>query len=425
MDHGNIVTNILLPVRRSAQLLIITAAVFSCNVYADLVTDTGFNDDPFEEYYLRPCIDGSIVLLGRGWSNQEIIDYNNEICNVVFNAGTFNGSDTYSSSSNLGSKGAQSKATNTAASQQVSGVKDRMEELEEEVSPQGGWGVLAALQRGEAERVATNSESGFESDLEGVVLGGDYRFNDALVVGFATGYTNDEADFDNNSGTLKTTSNALTVYLTYTPIENAYIDGYIGLTSLEFSGLRKLVIEGEPADAFGFSGAATSDFDGNQTLLGISGGYDWYYGNLSVGPYMSIDYNKTDVDGYDEQGTTNLELRYPDQTTHSRLSALGVNLKYAYGYDWGYLVPSFSIAWMHEAKDDARSFDVRLLALPAVDPSTLQLQTDAPDRDYGLISLGVVAAMNKGVQLFATYEQSMGHDFLDTWVISTGLLAEF
>jgi len=396
-----------------------------------LVTDPDLVDNRFEEYYLRPCLDGPGLVPGdgglvtdQGWSLTEVIDYNNSICNVFFSGGSFD-SSTYASTTNIGTNGAQTKAANNAASQQVASVKDRLEELGEDESPKNGWGVLLAVQQGETERIATNNEIGFDSELESFIIGGDYRFNNALVAGVALGHTSDEATFNNNTGFIDTTSDSLTLYFTFVPVEGAYIDGYIGQSSLDFDNSRDLSVSGEPADMFGFTGIVAGSFSGDQDLSGISGGYDWYLGNFSVGPYAALDSIKTTVDGYDEQGTTGLELRYPEQTTRSRLLYLGLNLGYTISYGWGALVPTFSMSQVHESKDDARTYNARLIVLPAVDTSTLLLQTDAPDKDYTLTSLGIAAALNNGTQIFLTYEEIGGHDFLDTWAMTAGVLAEF
>ena len=92
---------------------------------------------------------------------------------------------------------------------------------------------------------------------------------------------------------------------------------------------------------------------------------------------------------------------------------------------WGALIPNISVAAYHEDRNDARSFDARLLVMPEVDTTSLTLLTDSPDRDYILSTLGVVVAMNSGAQYFLTYEKLSSHDFLEAWSLAAGLLVEF
>ena len=88
----------------------------------------------------------------------------------------------------------------------------------------------------------------------------------------------------------------------------------------------------------------------------------------------------------------------------------------------GFLVPNARVAVVHESKNDSRSIDKSLVITPGND---FVIDTDKPDRDYVLIGVGVTAALNSGTQIFFDYEQNAEHDFLDTWAISIGMLAEF
>ncbi len=391
-----------------------------------LVTDPDLVDNQFEEYILRPCIDGAINLVTiQGWSLQDAQDYDDAICSVIYTQGTYASSDSYASSSNIGSLGAQGKSSNAVAQQQVVGIKDHLEELKEEEDSPGGWGWLLSAQAGKTDRFATNLETGYESDLESFMVGLDYRFDNQIVVGLTTAFTQDKADFDNNKGELTTDSFSVLSYFTFAPSDSAYLDAYVGIAPLDFSGERAVSIDGEIADAFGFAGTIKSDFEGDQFLAGLSGGYDWFVGDFSIGPFVAIDYIKTEIDGYDERGATNLELRYEDQTSYSTTASVGLNLSHTTQTSWGAIVPNVSISTVHQHQDDARRYDVRLIALPAVDPSTLQLKTDDPDRDYALINLGLVLATNSGTQYFANYEQMESNDYMDNWAFSIGILSEF
>ncbi len=405
--------------------LLILAMPFSGPVAAQALSDPDFVDNRFEDYYIQPCLDGFAVLNARGWSFDEITEYNNAICAVVFNLGTFNSSETYSSTSNIGSIGAQTKTSDSVARQQVDSVASRLDEIQEEEEPDGGWGLLLSAQTGETEREATNREVGYDSDLDGFVGGGDYRFGDGLVVGVALGVTTDEASYENNAGELETESRSLMAYATRLVGDNAYIDGYLGFATLDYKSERDIRVDGEAADSFGFTGVIDSDFDGDQLLAGVSGGLDWYRGNMTYGVFGALDYVKTEVDGYEEEGGTGLELEYPDQESKSLTLMLGVNGSYAVDMGWGQIIPNASIAAVYQGEDDSREFDARLLLYSDADPRALTLETDSPDREYLISTLGVVFAMNGGNQFFATYEVLSSHDFLDTWAFSVGLLAEF
>ena len=77
---------------------------------------------------------------------------------------------------------------------------------------------------------------------------------------------------------------------------------------------------------------------------------------------------------------------------------------------------------VHEPKDDARQISQTLVVAPI---SPLFVETDAPERYYVLLGLGITAALHGSTQIYLDYEQQISHDFLDTWTVSAGLLAEF
>jgi uncharacterized protein YhjY with autotransporter beta-barrel domain len=409
-----------------ATLLLSPTAALSAG---SVVDDPDFVDNKFESYMLRPCIDGAVDLfLNQGWTLPEIEAYDAAICTVVFNQGNFNsggGVEGYASTTNAGTVAAQSKTADSLAAQQIESVQGRLDEIKEEEEPSGGIGLLLSVQGGETERVSTNNEVGYDSDLEGFVGGLDYRFNDKLITGIAIGVTSDDAAFDGSDGFLETDSESLLLYTTYLISDNAYIDAYIGVASLEYSTEREGTIDGSLGDDFGLAGKVSADYDGDQTLVGVSTGYDWFRNRFAYGVSAALDYSKTEIDSYEEKGGTGLELAFPDQEFESLTLALGVNGSYTVDMGWGALIPNIRVAAVHEDMNDARSFDARLIVMPDVDTTSLTLETDSPDRDYILSTLGIVLAMNSGAQYFMTYENMSSHDFLETWSLSAGLLVEF
>ena len=405
---------------------IIGVILFASIIFSQSAQATKLDDD-FEEILFGLCVN-IFTLPGQGWDAESLTRLN-DLCLNVLEGGTTPSSD-YQSSSNIGSSGATGRTASSTAQLQVDSVKDRLAAIqEEEAIDEGGWGMLFTVQTSETEREETDNESGYESDLEGVLIGGDYRFNNKFIAGIALGYTTDTAEFDNNTGELDTTNNTLTAYVTFLPTNNTYIDAYIGQADLSFDSEREIDFQGTPASPVAFQGTATGDYDGEQTMAGVSGGYDWYFGNLSIGAFVAYDISDTDIDGYDEDGITGLEFSYEDQEIESELTTVGINVAYDIDQRWGILSPTFSVSSVHQSKDDTRDFALQPSLIPfgvttPADQTTVFNETDEPDRDYLLSSIGLIALLNNGAQLFVTYEQMSSHDFIDTWSLSAGVLIE-
>lgn len=280
---------------------------------------------------------------------------------------------------------------------------------------QGSWGFLVAPQYAATTRSETDFGSAFKSTLSGIVLGADYSLSNSLIIGGTYSVTKNEADFDNNVGSLDTDNTTYIAYVTWTPNYRSSIDAYIGNASSEYKNVRNFEI-GTAV------GAAQSSFDSTQTLIGVGGLYDWYADNWTISVGLNIDYLKTDLDSYAETQGAGFELRYPEQDIKSLLSTFGFTASNPLQRDWGLLIPNFRLATVYESKDDARLIDTTLVLSPG---SVFTVETDKPDRNYFLTGFGVVSSVNGGTQWFVDYEQRFGHDYIDSWSFVVGLHQAF
>ena len=248
------------------------------------------------------------------------------------------------------------------------------------------------------------------------MIGLDYRFTDTFILGAVASQTRDEATFINNAGSLKTNNSILTMYSTWIPSENVSIDGYLGYVAVNFDSQRKIVF------GTSISGTAIGNTTGRQAMAGLLSAYQAKLNNISVTPFFNLDYIKTNIRGYNESGTTNLELHYGDRSTISATASLGARLSQSYTFKWGSLTPSLHGASVHEFQNNASQISNELVITPG---TGFLVETDAPDRDYFLTGLGVVAGLNSGTQLFLNYEKRSGDSLLDSWAFNLGLLKEF
>jgi hypothetical protein len=80
---------------------------------------------------------------------------------------------------------------------------------------------------------------------------------------------------------------------------------------------------------------------------------------------------------------------------------------------------------VHETQNDSETIAARLVLMPNDKLPKFTLETDDPDRDYGIATLGAAIATNSGTQYFVTYEQVFNYDNYDIWSLSAGALIEF
>jgi outer membrane autotransporter protein len=239
-------------------------------------------------------------------------------------------------------------------------------------------------------------------------------------MGVAVGQTKDKANFDTNAGFLKTSNNTATMYGTWLYSEHVSIDGYLGYGKLSLDNQRQF--------AFGpqILGTMTSNTNGRQTMAGMSVSYQMDAGRFNLAPSLNLDYVKTSINSYSESGsnvnTSLIALHYGDRRVTSLTSSLGGRLSTSYGYDWGAFQPSARLAAVHEFQNRTRQISNALVLAPS---TPFVVETDAPDRNYLNIGLGVSAALNSGTQLFLDYDKRAQDKLLSSWAVSLGVLTEF
>jgi uncharacterized protein YhjY with autotransporter beta-barrel domain len=339
------------------------------------------------------------------------------MCANAFPGGPFGSYGTVNVSTNLGI----ANADNGAALRKKKGIRELRDEQknqpEKGASADGrGWGFLLTPQYGNSTRTETDLENGYQSNLKGLVAGLDYRFSDSFVLGATLGQTKDDATFFNSAGSLKTSNNTFNLYGTWVASENTSVDGYLGYGKLSFDSQRQVVFG---PIIFGMASGSTT---GQQFMAGMSASYQKDIGRFNLSPFINLDYIKTSITGYSESGTTLMELRYSDRSTVSFTSSLGARVSSTYGYDWGTLQPSMRLVAVHEFQNNAKQIYNELVITPGIG---LLVSTDAPDRNYLNIGLGVSAALNGGTQLFLDYDRRAQDRLLSSWAVSAGVLVGY
>lgn len=281
---------------------------------------------------------------------------------------------------------------------------------------EGGWGILVSPQYGKSNRIETDFENGFDSTLSGLVVGLDYRFSDSFVLGATAGQIKDKAKFFNDAGSLETSNNTVTLYGTWLPSDAIAVDGYLGYGNIKLDTQRFV--------AFGtfITGVTTGNTTGKQSLAGLSISYQKEFDRTNLSPFINLDYIKTSINGFNETGSTLLEMHYGDRSVSSFSSNLGIRIGSSYSYGWGMLLPTMNLAAVHEFQKKAQLITNELVSTPG---TGLLVATDEPDRNYLIAGLGVVAALNSGAQVFLDYEKRTQDRLLTSWAISLGALMEF
>lgn len=269
-------------------------------------------------------------------------------------------------------------------------------------------------------------EPAFDSNSKGFIAGADYALFPWLTMGGAVHYSYLDGEFTGDNGSFNTQAMGFTLYGSFSPMPNLFVDATIGYVHREYDISRRATyITVIPSVVDGFADGSTT---GNEFNMGVVAGYDFHLGGFTVGPRAGVNYWTNHINSYAEgprgtQAPTGLELAYDDQHVDSLVTKLGFYASYAFGLGFGVLVPQISGEWVHEFLNNQRVIYFRFREDNAA--SRLRFQNDKPDRDYFHVGAGLVLVLPKDVSAFVSYRVLLGYNDRIAHTLDAGIRIQF
>lgn len=282
------------------------------------------------------------------------------------------------------------------------------------------WGMWARGNFSFGEKDRNASSPAFDADQWALVGGLDYRFSDKLVGGLALAYGQSSIEFDpRDEGALDTDTWAISVYGSTYAAKNFYFDAIVNIANADYGADRNITY----VDGTGLVNVdAHGDTDGMTYSAGLSGGYDFLIGGLTLSPTLGVFYIDATIDSFAESGAGGLNLLYDEQTFQSFTGNVGFRATYAWNLSWGVLLPHVRIDYVREFKDDADVFGVRFAADPnATSTPPILVETDNPDESYWRLATGFSAQFIHGISAYIEYQRLESFEFISFQDVSLGL----
>ncbi len=288
----------------------------------------------------------------------------------------------------------------------------------------GIW-LNTSFQTGEVD--STREIKGFGFDNWSFTAGIDYKILESVVFGGAFTYVNSSNDFDNGAGDTDYDSYIGSIYGSFYPVEDLYVDILATYGHLNFDTTRDirylLVSSADPANRDLVDTKARGDTDGRQWGVTLSTGYELHWQALNFTPYARFSYLRLNVDDYRETGGSGWALRFDDQDIESMKSVAGARISYAMSLPWGVLSPQVYGEWHHEFRDPGRNIKASFMGDPAA--QQFSIFVPRPDRDYGLVGGTLTATLARGVSAFIGYEALVGYDRITSHRVTFGGRLQF
>jgi outer membrane autotransporter protein len=281
------------------------------------------------------------------------------------------------------------------------------------------WGLWARGNFSFGKKDATTASPAFDADQWAFVSGLDYRLSDSAVIGGALSYGTSSVDFSGDDGALDTDSFSVSLYGSAYAAKNFYFDGILNIANSSYDANRNITY----VDGSGLVTAdAQGDTDGMTWSGGLSAGYDFLAGGLTISPNLGFFYIDTTIDGFTESGAGGLNLIYDEQKFKSLTGNVGLRLTYAWNVSWGVLLPHLRADFVREFEDDVDVFGVRFAADPnAASTPPVLVATDNPDQSYWRLAAGFSAQFKHGVSGYIEYQRLESFEFIDFQDVSIGL----
>jgi large repetitive protein len=260
-------------------------------------------------------------------------------------------------------------------------------------------------------RNGTSNAAGFGFNTDGLSLGADYRLSDRLVLGIGGGYASGSDTIGSNGTRSNAQSVNGTLYGTFDPTDQLYIDGILTYGSLDFDSRR--FITGSDGFAIGHRG-------GNQLYGALTAGYELHDGSLSIAPNARLELSNSQFNRFTETGGG--ALTFNAQSLDTTTGILGVHGDYAWSLADAILSPHFRLEYDHEFSGANRT-SVLFADQPA--NTAFGLQPDPVVHDFATAAVGADYLLEDGLSFFVDAEALIGFTNEQSYTISFGISKRF
>lgn len=256
----------------------------------------------------------------------------------------------------------------------------------------GQWQAIVATGAQDLDFDDQRSSASGDGRGYNLTVGGSYRLDEAWRLGVAAGVYRQKLEAGEQDSDYKLDSYLASVFAQYRA-NRWWADAALSAGHLDYRDLKRTFALGvndrsEKGDTDGEAWAVTGRLGYNLAAEASA----W-----QLAPFISADYARVKVDGYDENSGRSTALGFDDQERTSR--RLGAGLQGSYQFAPSTRVFA-EVAREHEFEDDQQDVTMHLTSLPAND---FTLTGYTPQSNLTRASLGLSHELTAGVQVRGNY----------------------
>ena len=274
--------------------------------------------------------------------------------------------------------------------------------------PENRWGVWVTGFGDFVNVDADGNANGYDFTTGGFSLGIDYRIGDQLAIGAMGEYSHTWTALQ-PSGDIDVDSGRGGLYATWFN-HGLYLNGAIYGGHNTYESSRSSL-----------GGLATGGTEGAEWSTFISGGYDFHFGHLSVGPIAALQYTYVNINGFSENGSLT-PLAIHSGSAESLRSDFGFRVFYQWQIGKVLVEPSLKAAWEHEYKYSALPITAGFAGIPG--PSATFYGPNE-GHDSATVSAGVTAQWTPAISTYVNYDGQLGRERYGSNAVTGGVRISF
>jgi outer membrane autotransporter protein len=249
---------------------------------------------------------------------------------------------------------------------------------------------------------------GYNFATGGVSIGADYRISDQLAIGVMGDYSHTWTSLQ-NGGNIDVNSGRGGLYATWYD-HGVYLDAAIYAGHNNYNSSRS-----------GLGGLAAGNTGGTEWSTFISGGYDFHFGALTVGPIAALQYTYANIGGFTENGSL-----APMQIESNWVDSLRTEVGFRLFYQWrvGKVVvePSIRAAWEHEYLYSAIPVTAGFAGISGPQATFFG---PAEGHDSAIVSVGVSVRWSPALTAYVSYDGQLWRGNYDSNAVTGGVSLSF
>ena len=300
-------------------------------------------------------------------------------------------------------------------------IRSRESEAEDEELSGKNLGFIFGAKSSSFDQDSVDEFVGFESRMKGVFLGVDYRITPDIFLGAAIDMEREDTDTNQDMGTQDLDEYGFSLYSFLHNQNDVYFSLLARYATQNYEIEQSLSQESPFDETYGVTGKT----DGNRRNLSAGAGRDFNFGSEEITISALLEFDRTTIDSHtlsSDLGSVDID---EDERTLLTFS-LGGQASKTFGTNAGVFIPSVSLHWFHEFKDNPRAISgiIRPNTL-GVSEGQITIVTPEPDRNYLSVGTNLVAVLPRGFSAYFDFEKHFSRKHIDHWMLTIGGRFEF